>query len=53
MKRKNRHITFRIQTDYLMAINKIIAKSKGKIETLSHFIRMAVSEKIDRERGNK
>jgi uncharacterized protein (DUF1778 family) len=44
-----KHITFRIEPEQLSLIERIIAASKGKIETLSHFIRLAISEKTDRE----
>lgn len=53
MKSPKKHITFRVELDQLRTINKIIHRSRGRIETLSHFLRLAVSEKIDRERGNK
>lgn len=49
-----KHITLRIDNNQLAIIERIIAESNGRTETLSHFIRLAISEKIDRDgRKNK
>ena len=52
-KQSKKHITFRIEPEQLSLIERIITASKGKIETLSHFLRLAVLEKINREAHNR
>ena len=43
-------IAIRIDPDQHKKILKFMEKSGGKIETISHFIRLAITEKLKRKR---